>query len=99
MSRPNLQKAAFSLRAALTLCVEFIENVSDDDPDREDKFFAVRAAWREAYSVADEVGITLEATDTFFGVKRPDPTPAPKRSGRRPRSQSLESTHVESCIE
>lgn len=36
------------LLTALRACAHFIENVTDDDPERTTKFFAVREAWRNA---------------------------------------------------
>lgn len=35
-------------REALDACIDFIENVGPDDPDRTSKFFAVREKWRNA---------------------------------------------------
>lgn len=37
------------MKEALDKCVNFIENVTDDDPNRQDLFFEARQAWRQAY--------------------------------------------------
>jgi hypothetical protein len=37
---------------ALNKAVDFIENCTDDDPERTTKFFAAREAWREAFAKA-----------------------------------------------
>jgi hypothetical protein len=37
------------LANALRACVDFIENVTDEDPERTAKFFAVREQWRDAF--------------------------------------------------
>lgn len=34
---------------ALRMCVDFIENVTDDAPDRQERFFECREAWRAAF--------------------------------------------------
>jgi len=49
----TLSAAAPKLLDALRKCASFIENVTDDDPDREAKFFACRKAWREAIADAE----------------------------------------------
>lgn len=43
-----MSAAAPDLLAALRLCASFIENVSEDTPDRTDRFFACREIWRAA---------------------------------------------------
>ena len=48
----RLLAAAPKLRDALRKCVDFIENVTDDDPARQEKFFACREAWRNAFGDA-----------------------------------------------
>jgi len=48
----RLEGAAAELNAALRLAVDFIENVADDNPERQMKFFAVREAWRVAFAKA-----------------------------------------------
>jgi hypothetical protein len=40
-----------ALRRALTMAVDFIENVTFDDPTRTDRFFECREAWREAFAL------------------------------------------------
>ena len=44
----RLLAAAPRLLEALRKCAGFIENVSADDPERSEKFFACREAWRDA---------------------------------------------------
>ncbi len=44
--------AAPELLAALGACADFIENCTDDDPQRSEKFFATRALWRNAFAKA-----------------------------------------------
>ncbi len=46
----RLLAAAPRLLDALRKCVEFIENVTDNDPARQEKFFACREAWRNAFA-------------------------------------------------
>jgi hypothetical protein len=41
------------LLAALRTCAAFIENVSDDTPERTARFFACRESWRAAIAKAD----------------------------------------------
>ena len=48
----RLLAAAPRLRDALRKCVDFIENVTDDDPECQEKFFACREAWRDAFADA-----------------------------------------------
>ena len=45
----QLMSAARELNHALLMAVDFIENVTDEDPHRTDKFFACREAWRAAF--------------------------------------------------
>ena len=45
--------AAPELLAAVKDMADFIENVTDEDPDRQDKFFAVRESWRKAIAKAE----------------------------------------------
>lgn len=47
-----LLAAAPKLLGALCKCVDFIENVTDEDPARQEKFFACRETWREAFAAA-----------------------------------------------
>lgn len=44
----RLLAAAPRLLSALRKCAWFIENVSADDPERSEEFFACREAWRDA---------------------------------------------------
>lgn len=44
--------AAPDLLEALNMAVDFIENCTDDDPQRSDKFFACREAWNAAIAKA-----------------------------------------------
>lgn len=44
------------LTTALRLAADFIENVSEDDPKRTEKFFAVREAWRTAFAEVQAAG-------------------------------------------
>lgn len=43
-----------TLADALRAAANFIENVSDDTPDRTDQFFKTREAWRNALTQYDE---------------------------------------------
>lgn len=45
----HLMAGARELHHALVMAVDFIENCTDDDPDRSDRFFACREAWRKAF--------------------------------------------------
>ncbi len=47
-----LMLAAPDLYAALNACAGFLENVTDDDPNRNDKFFRCRELWRNAFTKA-----------------------------------------------
>ena len=48
----RLLASAPRLLDALRKCIDFIENVTDDDPARQEKFFACREAWRNAFADA-----------------------------------------------
>ncbi len=50
LTAAQLMSAARELNHALLMAVDFIENVTDEDPDRSEKFFACREAWREAFA-------------------------------------------------
>lgn len=49
LTAAQLMSAARELNHALLMAVDFIENVTDEDPERTDKFFACREAWRAAF--------------------------------------------------
>lgn len=49
----SLFSAAPELLEALRLCVHFIEDVTEDDPNRTQRFFEAREAWRKAFAKAD----------------------------------------------
>lgn len=50
-----------TLADALRAAANFIENVSDDTPDRTDQFFKTREAWRNALTQYDEAVTEREA--------------------------------------
>lgn len=45
--------AAPDMLAVLRLCADFIENATDDDPERASKFIMCREAWRNALAKAE----------------------------------------------
>lgn len=50
ISKRKLNAASPKLYTALKAAVNFIENVPDDAPDRQEEFFRCRQLWREAFA-------------------------------------------------
>lgn len=58
--------AAGELLTAVQALAWFIENVTDDDPDRTNRFFCARETWREAIALAEREGIKGTTTDARY---------------------------------
>ena len=66
-------QAASRLMTTVSALAWFIENVNQDDPERDAKFFRARALWRDALAAADDAGIRRDRAMFWLLIMHDEP--------------------------